>query len=92
MKMTKFAGYVLLLCCMTACSGATGRPHWNDINVIRENAEAPRAQFVAYATGIAALNGDLSANTRYRSLNGDWKFSYSNSPAERPVRFFHERL
>lgn len=65
---------------ITACTeGLDGtRPAWNDINVIRENTEAPRAHFVATRREGRWL----------LSLNGDWKFSYSASPAARPKDFY----
>jgi beta-galactosidase len=78
----------LLLICLVGCSVESGRPHWNNINVIRENVAAPRAHFVAYATSDEALAGNLAANSRYQSLNGDWKFNYSDSPALRPADFY----
>jgi beta-galactosidase len=63
-----------------ACSGEERRPAWNDINVIRDNVEAPRAHFVAFRAG----------GERARiSLNGNWKFHYSDTPAGRPADF-HE--
>ncbi|MEL7187749.1 MAG: hypothetical protein AAFN50_15145, partial [Pseudomonadota bacterium] len=61
-----------------ACDPPAGeRPAWNDINVIRENVEAPRAIFTAQR------NDDDASY--YQSLNGDWKFNYSDSPAARPA-------
>ena len=81
--------YVLsLLTFLAACSGESSRPHWNNIDVIRENVEAPRAHFVAYPDEAGALAADVANNSRYRFLNGDWKFHYSDSPAGRPVDFF----
>ena len=77
---------------VVACSGGSldfsARPHWNNIDVIRENVEIPRAHFVAYRSAASALAGDLSANSRYQSLNGDWKFNYSPSPDGRPAGFY----
>ena len=66
------------------------RPAWNDINVIRENTEAPRAHFVPYRSRANAIVGDTDANPWLQSLNGDWKFSYSASPSTRPAGFFEE--
>ncbi|MGI9221278.1 MAG: glycoside hydrolase family 2 TIM barrel-domain containing protein [Woeseiaceae bacterium] len=79
---------VLLLMCIAGCTYEGQRPHWNNIDVIRENTEAPRAHFVAYPSAEEALAADLAANPRYRSLNGDWKFNYSDSPALRPADFY----
>jgi beta-galactosidase len=78
----------LFLLCLVGCSADGGRPHWNNVDVIRENVEAPRAYFLAYASAQEALAANLAGNTRYRSLNGDWKFNYSDSPAMRPVDFY----
>ncbi len=80
--------FMLLLMCLAGCSNEGARPHWNNIDVIRENVEAPRAHFVAYATPEDALAGDLAGNSRYQSLNGAWKFNYSDSPAVRPADFY----
>jgi hypothetical protein len=64
------------------------RPNWNNIEVIRENTEAPRAHFVPYPDRISALNRDMDLNPWVRSLDGIWKFHYSGSPASRPRDFF----
>ena len=66
---------------------ADDRPAWNDIDIIRENTEEPRAHFVAFRSVDAALSGDIAANTRHLSLNGNWKFHFADNPATRPVGF-----
>ena len=67
---------------------AEDRPAWNDINVIRENVEAPRAHFVPFETKEAALNHDVAANQWHQSLNGQWKFNYADTPDGRPSDFY----
>ena len=78
---------LLLLMTTTAFSQASGeRPAWNDINVIRENTEAPRAHFIPYRnTTSASTNAE---NRWHKSLNGSWKFNFSESPATRPANFY----
>ena len=75
-----------------ACAGPdlehSAPAHWNDPGVIRVNAEPPRASFLGYPDRDAALRGVRSGNPRFMSLNGDWKFAYSASPAERPPAFY----
>lgn len=66
----------------------TAPPHWNNIDVIRENAEAPRAHFIPYPNEDLALHGDWKKNPNTLSLNGTWKFNYSESPAKRPKAFY----
>ena len=75
--LVKLQGFLLLILVVlpVAADGEAGRPHWNNIEVIRENTEPPRAHFVPVAGG------------EFLSLNGDWKFRYSDSPGQRPVEF-----
>jgi len=69
-----------LLTGLVACSAEGSRPAWNDIDVIRENVEAPRAHFIPYRVA--------DEDTYRKSLNGDWKFNYSPTPAGRPADFY----
>jgi beta-galactosidase len=91
MKNPSLALTALFLSAMAAWTGnARGdqsRPAWNDINVIRENTEAPRAHFIPFRNRAAALGGDIPANPWLMTLNGSWKFAYADSPAERPAGF-----
>ena len=77
---------LLTVCCLfSGCMasdqepGSNDRPDWNDVSVIRVNAEPPRASYVAYS--------DIGNDDRYLSLNGTWKFSYADNPASRPAGF-----
>ncbi len=71
-------GLILALACGASVADAP-HPAWNDIDVIRENTEAPRAHFVPQRRDGAH---------RVLSLNGTWKFRFSESPAARPAEFF----
>ena len=68
-------------------ANADEMPAWNDVGVIRENAEEPRAHFVAFRSVDAALAGEIAANASYLSLNGQWKFHFADNPATRPAGF-----
>jgi beta-galactosidase len=70
---------MITLASNTAAGLESSRPAWNDIDVIRVNAEAPRAHFVPQRA---------DGTSRVMSLGGDWKFRYAESPAERPTGFF----
>ncbi len=78
MKKLILTGALLII---AACTETGERPAWNDIDVIRENTEAPRAIFVPRRSD----GGD----EHLLSLNGEWKFSFSESPAGR-IRNFYE--
>ena len=81
------AGWLVALGLGLSLAAQAAVPHWNNIDVIRENAEAPRAHFVAHGDRESALKADLAVNERYLSLNGTWRFHYSDSPAQRPAGF-----
>ena len=68
------------------------RPYWNDIEVIRENTEAPRAWFIPYPDREGAISRNLEGNDYFRSLNGTWKFHYSDSPEGRPADFYQQKI
>jgi len=81
-----FAALIFPISCTTSPKTAGNRPAWNDIDVIRENVESPRAHFVAYPERQEALS--RGSNPNFQSLNGPWKFHYSDSPSDRPAYFF----
>jgi len=61
---------------------------WQDISVISENKEAPRAHFFGFSNRQNAILGDVEASPYFQSLNGDWKFKWSPNPGSRPGHFF----
>ena len=68
----------------------SGRPHWNNIDVLRENVEPPRAHFVPQTSRAVALSGEQRQGEFFQSLNGEWKFHYSDTPSGRSEAFFRE--
>jgi beta-galactosidase len=82
--------FSFLLSCTTLPNSIGSRPAWNDVDVIRENVELPRAHFVAYPGRQKALS--RGSNPNFQSLNGPWKFHYSDSPADRPAHFFESEF
>lgn len=80
---------LMLFLAVWACNAIAGqKPEWNDISVIRQNTEAPRANFHAYPNRVAALKADISTDDFHISLNGLWKFMFSETPSARPTEFF----
>ena len=49
----------------------------------------PRATITSFATEQLALQGDREASETFESLNGDWKFSFSPTPADVPDDSFY---
>ena len=77
--MSRFILVAAVFALIAPCLAEERRPAWNDINVIRDNVEAPRAHFVPSRVDDEA--GRVS-------LNGNWKFHYSDTPAGRPTDFY----
>jgi beta-galactosidase len=67
--------------------GGGSRPEWNDVAVIRVNAQSPRASYVAYPDATSARKGDVDGNSRYLTLNGTWKFHFAPGPQGKPEGF-----
>jgi beta-galactosidase len=82
----------LITSVLAGCRSDSGteqvRPAWNDIAVIRENVESPRAHFVAYPDKNTAINADLANHKKFQTLNGNWAFNYAEKPADRPADFY----
>jgi len=83
---------LLILLVASTDTFAKSRPYWNDIEIIRENVEAPRASFTGYSNRDNALARNIGANEFFQSLNGMWKFHYSDSPAGRPEDFYKPKF
>ena len=61
---------------------------WKDPQVVGVNKLPPRAEAIPYGDTEGALRADRDRSPFYKSLNGDWKFSWCGRPADRPVDFF----
>jgi len=76
---------------LSAPSGGKQRPvgplpRWNDPEVVEVNRLAPHAHFTAYPDAADAKSG--GASPLRRSLNGTWKFRWSDTPERRPKDFY----
>ncbi|MGH2479860.1 MAG: sugar-binding domain-containing protein, partial [Ktedonobacteraceae bacterium] len=63
---------------------------WEDPTCLHRQRLAPRTTFYPYADRATACTFEREQSTRFKLLNGTWKFSYSQSPAEAPAAFFEE--
>ena len=63
-------------------------PDWENPENLSQGREDSRAFFVPFANRDEALKGKRKDSSLVMSLNGDWKFHWSPSPAERPVDFY----
>ena len=62
---------------------------WNDLNILQIHREAPHSTLMVYPDAESALRYDRTASPWFQSLNGEWKFNWVKSPADRPADFFN---
>lgn len=62
---------------------------WENPQVSGINRLPAKVTSVSYSTVAEAKKGNRKESTRYKSLNGDWKFSWSPTP-EKAVPNFHQ--
>jgi len=79
----------LLFCFMAlATTFAQELPEWQNPDVVEVNREDPHATRFSFDTFDQAIEGEKNASANYMTLNGPWKFHYSDNPASRPADFY----
>lgn len=72
---------------------ADAPPEWNGrIDVFRLGAEAPHTTLMPYADLAQALAADRTRSPYRLSLDGTWRFAYSDRPADRDADFHRTDL
>ncbi|MEZ5317183.1 MAG: glycoside hydrolase family 2 TIM barrel-domain containing protein [Vicinamibacterales bacterium] len=61
------------------------RPEWDDPSVIQVGTLRPHATLMVYPDEASAVTRDRERSPWFRSLNGNWRFRLSASPASRPM-------
>lgn len=61
---------------------------WENPQVVQINKEEPRSDFIPYQKLENALMDSLELSSFYKSLNGKWKFNWSENPSVRPKTFY----
>jgi beta-galactosidase len=63
---------------------------WENPEVFQINREAPHATMISFPDEKSALEAVSKNSPDYISLDGTWKFNYSDSPDKRPFWFFRD--
>lgn len=63
-------------------------PDWENPKMIQQNKEEAHTHFYTYETLDEAKTHDPENSSRYKLLNGDWSFKWSQNPASRPMEFY----
>lgn len=68
--------------------GAAPAPEWQNPRAVHEGVEAPAATMTIFPDEASALTLDRSRSPYVETLNGDWKYHWSATPAERVADFW----
>jgi beta-galactosidase len=65
---------------------------WENPAIVDQNKEKPHATGMIFTTATDVVSDDYSRSPFYQSLNGTWKFIYTNQHANRLLNFFQTNL
>jgi len=69
---------------MSAPTQTAQQPEWQDQSVLCRNRQPARANFIPFPDTVAALSTEARHSSRMKSLNGQWKFHYTENPGDIP--------
>lgn len=78
----------VVLGCAGDCAGAVPRPEWQDETQLHAGTEPPAATMARFPDRASAQRMTRTAAKYFQSLNGDWKYHWSPSPAARVADFW----
>jgi len=64
------------------------RPEWDDPAVLQVNTEPPHVTMMAYPSEQQAMSFERAGSLWFSGLNGEWKYRWVRTPAERPKDFY----
>lgn len=72
--------------------GQAGNNDWENPELFEQNKEKPHATFMLFDKKQDVAEDDYSRSPYYKSLNGDWKFTYADKYADRVQDFYKTGL
>ncbi|MCF8222399.1 MAG: DUF4981 domain-containing protein [Bacteroidales bacterium] len=63
---------------------------WENPGVFQKNREYPHASLISFPSESLALEGQQQDSPNYICLDGNWRFHWVKTPAERPYWFFKD--
>jgi len=64
------------------------KDYWKDLSILGMNTLEPHGSSIPFDSVAQALDGDRSKSSRFKLLNGLWKFKYFKHPAYVPEDYF----
>ncbi len=86
---SKFGLLLFLLGLLTgSCNKKVIEDYWEDPSVFGINKLPAHAAQISFSSEEEALEGNISNSSRYKSLNGSWKFKFADNPDDAPTDFY----
>ena len=82
-----FRCFAVSLFFSSSLSAQNPPPDWENPRLTGIRNEPPHATFIPFDSEAGALKNDRSSSPFYLSLNGVWKFNWSENPGNRPLDF-----
>lgn len=94
MKITLVRSLILIGICFLSASAFARQANndWENPGLLDVNKEAPHASFMVFDNANDVTTDDYTRSGAYRSLNGNWKFTYTDRYANRIQDFYREDL
>lgn len=89
MKFSRIFSGLLLLSPFFVCGQSFTFTEWENPEKVEINKLAPHAEMTHFSS-LEAAKADADASLNYKSLNGDWKFKYADTPEESSKDFMKE--
>ncbi|NJM16486.1 MAG: hypothetical protein HC896_14885 [Bacteroidales bacterium] len=81
---------MLLNCLLAAAFATTAQtPDWENPRIFEINKEKAHSYFISYNSEKDAIADNLNTLS-YKLLNGNWKFNWSDKPADRALKFYED--
>ncbi|MDR0429207.1 MAG: DUF4981 domain-containing protein [Tannerellaceae bacterium] len=84
MRFLLLVSFFLSTTALKATNKEAVKPYWQDVQVVAVNKELPRSSFMTYPDKQSALAQRFENSPYYLSLNGTWKFFFTDSYKELP--------
>lgn len=85
----KFTGTIVVFLLALAYSSINAQqPDWQNQYIFNKNKENPHTNVIPLASQNAVLSGQQKTSPWFQSLNGAWRFHYSEEVDKRPTHFY----
>ena len=88
-KRTKFLWLSFAMLCLVL-TAQSQQNDWENPEMIGQNKLPAHNTSISFPNATDAMKVDIKSSSRYKSLNGQWKFAWVPVPDQAPVDFFKE--